>query len=72
MHHSSSKQVWAAVGDELDTMRALVEPSDQAAAVVWLCSDLSNIGSGVNTHDGGWLAGSPDHETITMRLLRAD
>lgn len=39
-------------------MRALVDPSDQAAAVVWLCSDHSKMVSGIALSvDGGWLAG---------------
>jgi NAD(P)-dependent dehydrogenase (short-subunit alcohol dehydrogenase family) len=39
-------------------MRALVEPQDQADAVVWLCSDHSKMVSGIALPvDGGWLAG---------------
>ncbi|MBF4460286.1 SDR family NAD(P)-dependent oxidoreductase [Pseudoclavibacter sp. VKM Ac-2867] len=39
-------------------MRSLVEPADQGAAVVWLCSDTSKMVSGIALPvDGGWLAG---------------
>ena len=41
-------------------MRSLVEPYDQAAAVVWLVSDQARFVSGIALPvDGGWLAGKP-------------